>query len=182
MPNPYTACPTFDTEHFHLRLVKLSDAEDLLKCYGDPKAQALFNDDNCNTNFHFTSENYLENYIKSWLEAYENKHFVRFAIVDKASEKAVGTIEMFGMVGAYKSPRGVLRVDICSEYEQPEFLDPLFTLCVREFFPLFKPEHMLHKAVPSAVHRIAILQKLGFEPIDIPDRPHNWILNKPETL
>jgi hypothetical protein len=174
MPNPYTSCPTFDTEHFHLRLVRQSDAADLLKCYRDPKAQALFNDDNCNTNFQFTSENYLEDYIKSWIEAYENHHFVRFAIVDKSTNKAVGTIEMF--------EKGVLRVDICSEYEQPKYLDPLFTLCVREFFPLFNAKQMLHKAVPAATHRIEILQKLGFKPVDIPDRPHAFILNKPETL
>jgi len=170
MTNPYTSCPTFDTEHFHLRLVQLSDAADLLKCYGDPKAQALFNSDKCNTDFCFRTTDEFENYIASWLEAYENKHFIRFAIVDKSLGKAVGTIEMFD--------KGVLRLDICSKYEQPNFLDPLFTLCVREFFPLFNAKQMLHKAVPAAKHRIAILQKLGFKPAEIEDRPHNWVLNK----
>ena len=51
MENPYEKCPAFETAHFLLRLVRLEDTEDLLKCYSDPNAQALFNADHCTSDF-----------------------------------------------------------------------------------------------------------------------------------
>lgn len=177
-PGPYDVCPTYESEHFLLRLVSLEDATDLLKCYQDPKARMLFNADTCNTDFCFETLEELRNYIAGWLKAYENEEFVRFSIVDKSIGKAVGTIEIFGMVGAYHSPLGILRLDICSEYEQVLYLEELFTLCVKEFFPLFGMDRIMHKAVPAAAGRISVLQKLGFEPCELPGRAHSWILYK----
>ena len=178
MENPYEKCPAFETAHFLLRLVRLEDTEDLLKCYSDPKAQALFNADHCTSDFCYKTADELSACIELWLKAYEKHEFIRWAIVDKALGKAVGTIEMFGRVGVYQSPLGVLRLDICSEYEHTEFLDELMTLCVQEFFPLFDVDQILHKAVPAAVDRIQVLKKLGFQPQELPDRPHAWVLQK----
>ncbi len=178
MENPYVKCPVYKTENFTLRLVQLEDTEDLLQCYSDPKAQELFNADHCTTDFRFKTPDELRHCIAAWLKAYEKEEFVRFAIVDSALGKPVGTIEMFGMVGVYKSSLGVLRLDICSEYEQAAYLDELLTLCVGEFFPLFGVSQISHKAIPAAAGRIQALLKLGFRPCDLPDRPHSWSLQR----
>lgn len=80
---------------------------------------------------------------------------------------------MFGMVGVYESPLGVLRLDICSEYERIVFLDGLLKLCVNEFFSIFSAEQILHKAIPTATDRIQVLIKLGFQPCELPERTHS---------
>ena len=176
--DPYIKCPVFETEHFLIRFVRLEDAEDLLKCYQDTKAQALFNADNCTTDFCFKTLDELRNYMAFWIKEYENKKYVLFSIVDKSLNKAVGTIEIFGKVGVYHSPLGVLRLDICSEYERVMFLDELLTLCTNEFFLLFGVDQILHKAVPAASDRIQVLLKLGFRPCEPPGHTHFWILRK----
>jgi hypothetical protein len=66
--------------------------------------------------------------IEDWLKAYEKQEYVRFAVVDQIHGKAVGTIEAFGMVGVYRSPFCVLRLDLCSDYERPDALEELLTL------------------------------------------------------
>ena len=160
-PNPYDACPTYESKSFLLRLVSLEDADGLLECYQDPKAQVLFNSDNCNTDFCFKTADDLKGYIAGWLRAYEQEEFVRFSIVDKALGKAVGTIEIFGMVGAYPSPDGVLRIDICSKYEQVGFLNELLHIA-DYFFCEFGCEEIVTKAVPHAVQRINALTQNGY--------------------
>ena len=160
-PNPYNVCPTYESKHFLLRLVSLEDAEGLLECYQDPKAQVLFNSDNCDTDFCFKTAYEFKNYIAVWIRAYEKEEFVRFSIVDKALGKAVGTIEIFGMVGAYHSPFGVLRLDICSKYEQVVFLHELIHIADC-FFYEFGCEKIVTKAIPDAVERINALTQNGY--------------------
>jgi hypothetical protein len=178
MVNPYEKCPVYETKNFILRLVQLEDTEDLLTCYSDPKAQELFNADRCTSDFRYNTTDEMSACIAAWIRAYEKEEFVRFAIVDKALNRAVGTIEMFGMVGVYKSPLGVLRLDICSQYESVEFLSELLTRCVTEFFPLFGVDQIIHKAIPAASERIQVLSKLGFQLCELPERPHAWVLNR----
>ena len=50
--------------------------------------------------------------MKFWLDAYKNGWFVRFTVVDKSTQKAVGTIEMFRRAGATDTFNncGVLRL------------------------------------------------------------------------
>lgn len=160
-PNPYDVCPTYESKHFLLRLVSLEDAAPLLACYQDPKAQALFNDDNCDTDFCFQTEDALKNYIAGWIKAYEKQEFIRFSIVDKALGQAVGTIEIFGMVGVYHSPFGVLRLDICSQYEQAVYLDELLRIA-DSFFYEFGCDKMITKAIPEATERISALAQNGY--------------------
>lgn len=172
--SPYRQCPVYETEHFCLRLIEAEDAAPLLACYSDPKAQAFFNSDNCQGDFKMTKLEDIQNCVNAWIDAYNGQHFVRFAIVDKASGQAVGTIEMFGRVGAYQTERGVLRLDIASAYETEPLLHELFAVCDREFFALFDLDEMVTKAIPEATVRIAALKSLGFEACDIPDRKHYW--------
>lgn len=70
------------------------------------------NDDNCDFSFYVDSEEKMQETIGYWISFYQKKYFVRFSIVDNATEEAVGTIEGFS------GETVVLRVDICSEYEK----------------------------------------------------------------
>lgn len=88
--SPYENCPVYETKHFTLRLVKMEDAEDLLRCYGDRKAVARMNADNCGTDFYFGSLDEMKEYISFWLREYAQGAYVRFAVVDKETGRAVG--------------------------------------------------------------------------------------------
>ncbi len=173
--SPYLESPVFDTEHFILRLVNEGDAADLLTCYCDPSARSIFNSDTCTGNFFFDTSDEVGKCIKAWLDCYAREEFVRFSIVDKNTGKAVGTIEMFGMVGKYKTTRGILRLDIASKYEEAAYLNELFSLCLKEFFDLFGVLQIVTKAVPEAAKRVGILKKLGFAAYDFPEREHYWV-------
>lgn len=190
--NPYVECPVFETKNFILRLVTEDDAADLLTCYSDTSARPIFNSDTCTSNFCYDNSDEMSDCIKIWLNSYVRKEFVRFSIIDKCSSHAVGTIEMFGMVGKYKTiqdawravqqsgttSRGILRLDIMSKYEEAVYLDELFTLCVNDFFDLFAVNQIVTKAIPQAVKRVYILQKLGFVAYDFPERECYWVCSR----
>lgn len=180
--NPYVKCPELHTEHFALRRVKLNDVEDLLKCYCNLETQKLFNSANCNTDFCFKSTSEMQEYMRGWIAAYENQEFIRFAIIDKNNQKAVGTIEMFGLIGKYKTESGILRLDICSEYETESYLTELFMLCVNEFFLMFGVSSIVTLAVPEAEKRIKSLLATGFSVCNNPKPEYNYIYEKGEIV
>ena len=92
----YKSCPTFENEHFLLRFVSENDCLDLLKAYSDEKAVPLFNSDNCGgDNFYYTTDERMLEAIRYWFFEYERKGFVRWSIVDKATQQVIGTIEVF---------------------------------------------------------------------------------------
>lgn len=176
--NPYRECPVFETEHFILRLVSLDDAADLLDCYSDKNARPIFNSDNCTNDFFYDTMEEMRNCVKMWLRCFLGGEFIRFAVVDKSSNRAIGTIEMFGMVGKYKTSHGILRLDIQSSYEKKPYLQEILQLCKNEFFTLFAVEQIITKAVPYAQKRIAVLEKLGFEACSFSERPDYWKCDK----
>lgn len=77
----------------------------------------------------------------------KKKYFVRFSIVDNATEEAVGTIEGFS------GETGVLRVDICSEYEKACYLSELFNFARDNFYEFFGNEYIVTKAISKALER-----------------------------
>ncbi|MGE5654475.1 MAG: GNAT family N-acetyltransferase [Bacillota bacterium] len=172
--NPYERCPVFETEHFILRLVQESDAEDLLACYSDPDAQRFFNSDNCTSDFSYATKEEMQECIRFWLRSYQARYFVRWSVIDKQSKGAIGTIEMFGDPQGW----GVLRVDLAASYETEALLDELFSLASKHFFKLFKVDKMLTKAIPAATARIAALQKNSFDPAEVPGREHYYLLSR----
>ena len=96
MSGIYESVPTFEDENFLLRFVRKEDAEDLLEVYGDKNALPFFNGDNCHgDNFHYTTLERMREAVDFWLESYEKKWFVRWAVVEKLSGTAVGTAELF---------------------------------------------------------------------------------------
>lgn len=162
MKNPYEECPTLETKSFFLRLVSEEDSKDLLKCYSDSKSQKIFNSDRCTGDFCMYTIDDMSQCIKAWLYAYSQEEFVRFAVVDKQLAKPVGTVEMFGHVGKYKTKTGILRVDVSSEYENADSLDEIFRVCCGSFFGLFRVEQIATKAIPQAVERRNALLRIDF--------------------
>ena len=129
-PNPYDICPTYESKCFMLRLVSLNDAANLLLCYSNPEAQAIFNSDNCTSDFCYSTLDEMKRCIDGWLDAYNKKHFVRFSIIDKQNDKAVGTVEIF--CSDKNHGYSVLRIDIHPQYEKEEYLGEL--LCIADSF------------------------------------------------
>ncbi|WP_330558172.1 DUF3795 domain-containing protein [Acutalibacter sp. 1XD8-33] len=154
--NPENSCQDYryETEHFLLRQVKKEDAPELLRCYSDPAAVALMNDDNCVGGFLFRSLEEMETAIHFWNN--DVFQYARPAVIDKRTGEAVGTLEIFG------GETGVLRVDLRSEYERPKVLRELYSLAMERFPRDFPMGSMVTKAPLSAPARREVLGELGF--------------------
>ena len=154
MNSVYTNCPVYTTKRFIIRGVRLGDAEDLLCCYADPKAVELFNCDNCTSDFFYKTLEEMQDCIRFWLVEYGKKRYVRFSVVDQASGKAIGTIEIFNK-GDYAHLRnvGILRLDLASPYETEDVLDELLHMAIENFYEAFGLENIMTKAVPQALAR-----------------------------
>lgn len=178
LSDPYAKCPEFETAHFTLRLVRMEDGADLLRCYSDPKAQLFFNADRCTSDFRYRTPEEMNECIRFFLRSYENREFIRFSTVDKETRRAVGTVEMFRAAGspAGCGAWGVLRIDLASPYETEEIIGEILELSRISFYSLFGVRRILTKAIPAAQARIAALRAAGFLPLDWkePGRGHYW--------
>lgn len=152
----------YETEHFVLRQVAKEDAPGLMKCYGDPAAVALMNDDNCFRGFYCPALEDLETYISIW----QSEDYARPVVLDKSTGEAVGTLEIFG------GETGVLRVDLRADYEREDVLRELYQLAVGAFMRDYPMGAMVTKAPPAAGARRRVLAELGFAgPGDFRDHP-----------
>lgn len=165
MKNVYEECPTLENESFKLRLVEMADAPDLLKVYSDEKAVPLFNSDNCDgDDFYYRTLERMEKGIEFWLWAYKDKGFVRWSILDKASNEAVGTIELFHRESEdYFNHCGLLRLDLRSDYERKDRIVEILSLIMEQAYILFECTMLATKAIPSAVERRMALEALGYQ-------------------
>jgi len=173
----YEHCPTLETKNFTLRLVREEDAADLFGCYNDVEAVELMNDDNCDFGFYMDSLDKMSNCIHYWLDAYKKHYYIRFAIIDKQSGRAVGTVEMFGAKDFLpEGSGGVLRVDIASHYETEEYLYELLNIADVQFYDMFDVETIVTKANPVGKARVNALHNAGYSPFDwkIPGRDHYY--------
>lgn len=120
----------FETPSFLLRPVAEADAENLLACYSDPDVWPLFNADNCLGGFEFTTIDQMRNAVRFWAADGPPSGYVRYAVIDKAAGRAVGTVEMFGQPAddASDLPWGLLRLDIAAAYENADHLGELLEL------------------------------------------------------
>ena len=160
----YQNCPDFENEHYLLRLVKKEDKSDLLKVYSDEIAVPFFNSDNCGgDDFHYTTESRMEQAIDYWLWEYSRKGFVRWAIVAKTTNEAIGTIELFHRESKdYFTNCGLLRLDLRSDYEIAGEIAKILKLIVGPAYALFHCDKIATKAIDAATERIAALNALGF--------------------
>lgn len=175
MVSPYKKCPIYENENYLLRLVEATDALELLSVYSDEKAVPYFNSDNCNgDDFHYTTLERMQSAIEFWLWAYRDKGFVRWVIVDKNVQQAIGTIELFNRGGNeqeqtfqskpkdYFNNCGLLRLDLRSDYECEEKILEVLSLIVPPAFELFECRMMATKIPSFATQRKAAAERLGF--------------------
>lgn len=162
--NIYKFCPQFENERFLLRYVSENDCSDLLKVYSDVDSVPFFNSDNCGgDDFYYTSEERMLEAIKYWFFEYERKGFVRWSIIDKTSNEAIGTIELFHRKAKdYFTKCGLLRLDLRSDYESKDKIINILSPILAPTFTLFHCNKIATKAIPEAKERISALSKLGF--------------------
>ncbi len=160
----YKECPEYENEYYLLRLVKKEDSKDLLKVYSDEKTQRFFNSDNCGgDDFHYTTLERMEEAIDYWLWEYYRGGFVRWSIIDKKSNIAIGTIELFHRDSSdYFTNCGLLRLDIRSDYETFDKIEAILGLIISHIYTLFSCDKIATKAIDSATERILALENLGF--------------------
>ena len=165
MKSVYDEVPVFENEDFILRFVTIDDAKDLLEVYSDKNALPFFNSDNCHgDNFYYQTIERMKDAINFWLDSFKNKWFVRWSIIEKKTNKAVGTIELFNREGNdIFNHAGVLRLDLKSNYEQSDKIEKIVKEIIEAAFTLFDTKKIITKIPLYAVERKAAFEKLGFE-------------------
>lgn len=168
MKNVYDNCPVLENDKWLLRLVEKDDTDDLLSVYGDKKALPYFNSDNCHgDNFYYPTKEKMASAVDFWIYSYNEKYFVRWTIVDKATSKAIGTIEMFhrpsnGDFGEV----GVIRLDVGSDYENEESLRGILSVIIPPAYELFDCNEIISKVPIYAVEREKAFLGYGFKRTD----------------
>jgi len=163
--NVYESCPKFENADFLIRRTQKSDASDLLKVYSDMKSVPFFNGDNCHgDDFHYSTIERMEQALDFWEQSYLGRWFVRFSIIDKSDNTAVGTVELFKRSSEdFYDGFGVLRLDLRSDYEKEREILNILSLVIPPAFVLFECKSIVTKAISKAGERIAALKKYGFE-------------------
>ncbi|MDE5718983.1 MAG: N-acetyltransferase, partial [Lachnospiraceae bacterium] len=141
-----------------------SDTPSLLNVYPDQNPGHLFNIYNVHVYyFHTTTLERMQGAVDFWVEAYREKWFVRWAVVDKEMQKAIGTIELFTrQAGDYFNDCGLLRLDLQSGYENAEDIHEILSLIVPPAYDLFHCRMIATKVIPAAAQRREAVEKLGF--------------------
>lgn len=162
----YKNCPKYENETYILRMICKEDKKDLLKVYSDKKAVPFFNCDNCGgDDFHYTTEKRMEQAIEYWLWEYDRQGFVRWTIVSKTTNEAIGTIELFHRdANDYFTNCGLLRLDIRSDYERSSEIIKILKIILEPAYTLFHCDKIATKAIATATERRVALESLGFEP------------------
>lgn len=160
--NIYEHCPTLENDRYILRPVVRDDIDALVAVYGDKNALPFFNSDNCHgDNFYYATRERMEEALKFWDYSYENGWFVRFSVVDKVNTLVMGTVEV---CMRESDKRGILRVDVRSDYELVDKLYPIFELITPKMPELIGCGEVLTKAPLYAVERIDAVKRFGYKP------------------
>lgn len=161
--NVYENCPQFSSEHFLLRQVCFDDCDDLLKVYSDLAAVPIFNSDNCTGDFYMTTREDMKNCIDFWLREYAQQYYVRWSVIDRASNCAIGTIELFNRTADdFYNDVGLLRLDLRSDYENEASIPRILSVLLPPSFDLFSCNMIATKIPPCAKIRRNALEKIGF--------------------
>lgn len=159
----YEICPRLESANYLLRQTCLEDCGDLLKVYSDPAAWPIFNSDNCTGDFHITKPEDMENCIRFWLDEYAMRYYIRWSIIDKATNVAVGTVELFNRTAQdFYNNVGLLRLDLRSDYETAEAIQEIVSMLIPCSFDLFSCDRIATKIPPCARARAQTLTEFGF--------------------
>lgn len=164
MLNPYEKCPVNESDNYLLRLIESADAADLLAVYSDENAVPYFNSDNCDgDDFHYVSMERMQSAVEFWQRAYQEGWFVRWTIIQKAEQLAVGTIELFHRTAEdYFSDCGLLRLDLRSDYEKEACIYEILSLITPPAFELFHCRMVATKIPSFASERKKAAEKAGY--------------------
>lgn len=102
----FVAFPTYEGEKINLRQLRLSDAEDLLNYYNNPRVYRYL-DWNGPQDL-----NMAEDALKHWIEGYEKGYILRFAIAEKSTNKIIGTIFLTDV----SETKGEIGYELSEEY------------------------------------------------------------------
>lgn len=165
MTDVYQECPEFESEKYLLRYVTNEDCTDLLKVYSDEASVPFFNSDNCGgDDFYYTTLERMKSAIDFWHFEYDRNGFVRWTIIDKSKDVAIGTIELFNRNSKdYFTNCGLLRLDLRNDYEIAKEIGNILALIVPRTYDLFECDKVATKAMPTALQRIDALVKFGFK-------------------
>ena len=168
--NVYESCPVFQKGDLSLRLVRQEDCSALLRVYSDPKAQKLFNGDNCNgDNFCYVCEEQMQMAIEFWLLSYKRGDFVRWTVCHK--DMPVGTVELFRRESEDEfGGAGILRLDLRSDFEKKEFILEILSLILPKSRELFGCDFVAAKIHEEGIIRREAFVEKGFTP-----SPHKLI-------
>jgi RimJ/RimL family protein N-acetyltransferase len=159
----YEQIPVMESDKFLLREIEDTDAEDLLKVYSDKVAVPLFNSDNCVNGFYYVSLEKMKDTIAFWKREYRSRYYVRWAIIDKKANCAIGTIELFNRKAKdYFNNCGLLRLDLRSDYEKQGIIEDILGIIIPEAKEMFSCEMIATKAISIAKERISALEHMGF--------------------
>ncbi len=164
MKNVYDECPEFESENFIFRFPKNEDCEGLQKIYGDKNALPFFNSDNCHgDNFYYPTVEKMKKAMDFWFESYKSKWFVRWSVIEKKSNKIIGSVEMFNRTGNDDfNGVGLLRIDLATAYENCAVIKEILSALVPSFFGLFDCSRIITKGHLFAVDRLEALESYGF--------------------
>jgi hypothetical protein len=95
----------------------------------------------------------MKAYMLIWEQEYRGKVYVRFSILTKDTNKALGTIEFCPWC---KKAEGygklaVLRIDLASPYEKENVITEVLKAIEDNLYELFRVEQVFTKAVPAAI-------------------------------
>ena len=123
----------------------------------------------------------MHEWIEGWLKEYKDGRYVRFSVVDKRVNKAIGTVEIFNgddsKYAKIRKGRSILRIDVATKYESEGYLSELLVIA-DSFFYDFKCKNIITKAIPEATERINALTLNGYVPTPVGDggnREHYYI-------
>ncbi len=159
----YKQIPAIESDKFLLREIEDADAEDLLKVYSDKDAVPLFNSDNCVNGFYYASIEEMKDTIAFWKRVYQSRYYVRWAIIDKNANQAIGTIELFNRRAKdYFNNCGLLRLDLRSDCEKQDIIEDILGIIIPKTKDMFACEIIATKAIPIAEERIKALEQMEF--------------------
>lgn len=161
--SPYIKCPTLENEKFKIRMVEECDDVDLLPCYANPNVSVVTNSFNCNMGYGAQSVEKMREYIIGWRRYFDNKTLIRWSVIDKLIEKAIGSIELYCIKREdFFDNYAILRLDLHTDYETKNVISNILTLLINNAFEWFGCDGIATKVSPNAHERIEALSEFGF--------------------
>ena len=164
--NVYIEIPEMSNDRYALRAIDaMKDASDLFMVYSDLKAVPFFNTDlGKGDDSHYETIKEMFHALDAWSFDYEQKHLVRWAVVDKHTGSAIGTIGLFKRESEDSFHNcALLYLDVRSDYETSECLGSILYIILPEIRWMFACNKVAVKAIPDATERIAALKYRGFQ-------------------